>query len=338
MRLLITGSRGFVGGSVGRVATAAGHDVLGLARASQPDPNWPGHYAPADVAYADLAGTIRDFAPDAVVHCAGTASVGASLAAPMDDLRAAVLTWANLLDGVRRSGLKPLVIFPSSAAIYGNPQRLPVSEDAPAAPISPYGFHKAACELLAHEYATCFGLDVTVARVFSIYGPTQRRLLVWELTEQFLRQEPVVWLQGTGDESRDYLYVDDLAAAIVQLAAQRGRISGFERFNVASGKQVTTLELAERIRSLIAPETEIRCRGLLRPGDPRHWQADVTRLRALLPSWQYRSLIAGLADCLGFWRSNVRPVEAALERIGPISIPPGVTDRLPAAARKTPVA
>lgn len=307
MKILITGSRGFIGGSLGRFAAAAGHEVLGVARASQPEPTWPGAYAQADVAYADLAGVIKDFEPDAVFHGAGSASVGGSLAAPIDDLRAAVLTWANLLDSVRRSGNRPAVIFPSSAAVYGNPEHLPISEDAPASPISPYGFHKAACELLAREYAVCFGLRVTIGRVFSVYGPAQRRLLVWELTEQFLQGgEDQVWLQGTGDESRDYLYVDDLASAVLELAAAPRETAGFDVVNLASGQQISVMELAEQIRRMVAPHKSIRCRGMTRPGHPKQWQADVTRLHALAPNFKPRSLTAGLTECLRTWQPTNR--------------------------------
>src|SRR6476661_8566570 len=162
MRIIITGSRGFVGGSVGRLAVQRGHDVLGVSRAAQPAVDWPGAYVSADVVSADLSQTIRDFAPDAVFHASGTASVGASFSAPLADLRASLLSWANLLDSVRRSTLQPLLLFPSSAAVYGRPEQSPVKEDAAVRPISPYGFHKAACELLAWEYADCFGQRIIV--------------------------------------------------------------------------------------------------------------------------------------------------------------------------------
>ena len=145
MKILVTGSGGFVGGSFGRHAARAGHEVLGVGRASQPEVGWPSLHAQADVSSSDLAELIAAFRPDAVLHAAGAASVGASLARPLDDLRASVVTWANVLDSVRRSGARPLVVFPSSAAVYGDAASLPVAESAPARPISPYGFHKAAC-------------------------------------------------------------------------------------------------------------------------------------------------------------------------------------------------
>src|SRR5262249_48327157 len=152
---------------------------------------------------------IRDFAPDVLLHAAGTASVGGSLRAPFDDLRAALLTWANVLEGVRVSQHRPLLIFPSSAAVYGEVTELPVREDMPVQPISPYGFHKVMCELLAREYAECFDLSIVVCRLFSVFGVDQRRLLVWESFERLSDAEGPAWLEGTGEESRDYLAVED---------------------------------------------------------------------------------------------------------------------------------
>lgn len=318
MRILITGSRGFVGGSVGRYAARAGHAVVGVGRATQAEVGWPGAYVSADIVSSDLSGVVRDFAPDVVLHAAGTASVGASLAAPLDDLRAALLTWANTLESVRRSGLRPLLLYASSAAIYGNLATLPAREDAPARPISPYGFHKAACELLAHEYAECFALPVVVCRLFSLFGAAQRRLLIWELYRQFAdADEPVVRLQGTGAETRDYLHIDDVAAALLDIAAAQleetteggRRVETTERgrclvVNVASGEETSVLALAAQVGQLVAPGKEIRCRGLERTGDPRAWRADITRLRSLAPLWQPQPLAQSLAGCIAEWKRN----------------------------------
>ncbi|HLL73872.1 MAG TPA: NAD-dependent epimerase/dehydratase family protein [Pyrinomonadaceae bacterium] len=308
MKILVTGSNGFVGGSVGRAAARAGHELLGVARASQPARGWPGRFAQADALASDLSGIVRDFAPGAVFHCAGTASVAASFAAPLDDLRAAVLTFANLLEAVRRAAPEALVVFPSSAAVYGDPPRLPVGEETPARPISPYGFHKAACEMLAREYAECFGLRAAVCRLFSVFGPAQRRLLVWELFRQFAGPDDTVWLEGTGRETRDYLHADDAASALLAVAERLSDDPSAPRLttlNVASGVETSALELAERIRARVAPRKTIRCRNVARAGDPRAWRADVTRLRALAPGWQPRPLDEALASCVADWQREV---------------------------------
>jgi UDP-glucose 4-epimerase len=137
---------------------------------------------------SDLAPIINGFQLDLVVHCAGSASVRASFSSPLDDLRANVLTLANTLDAVRRSEVRPLVIFPSSAAVYGNPVNLPIREDDPCRPKSPYGFHKLAAENVVHEYITCHDVRVIICRIFSLIGERQRRLLLWDLYQQFVSE------------------------------------------------------------------------------------------------------------------------------------------------------
>jgi nucleoside-diphosphate-sugar epimerase len=305
VKILITGSRGFVGGSLGRFAARANHKLLGLSRATQAPADWPGEYLTTDVVSADLAPIIRDFQPDAIFHAAGTASVGASFEAPFDDLRAAVLSWVNLLDSARRSGSRPLIIFLSSAALYGQLESLPVKESAKAKPISPYGFHKAACELFAREYATCFGQRIIACRLFSLFGEQQRRLLVWELFQQLAGSQEVAWLQGTGNETRDYLYSDDVARAVVLLAEdQTAKMAEgtFDFFNVASGSETRVIDLARQIGNLVAPQKEIHCRGVHQHGHPERWQADITKLRSCLPDWNPTPLAEGLATCIAAWQ------------------------------------
>jgi UDP-glucose 4-epimerase len=260
-----------------------------------------------DTSANDLSEIIRDFVPDVVLHAAGTASVSSSLAEPLTDFRGAALLTASVLEAIRLADLKPLVVIPSSAAVYGNPASLPVSESAPIQPISPYGFHKAICELLAREYVENFGLNIIACRLFSVFGPLQHRLLVWELFQRLAGTETVAWLEGTGAESRDFLHIDDAAAALFQLldSIPNHRMSGhFDVVNVASGKETSVTDLAEHMRDLIAPAKKISCRGASRLGDPVRWCADISRLRALVPSWEPRPFTEGLADCLGVWQKE----------------------------------
>jgi UDP-glucose 4-epimerase len=301
VRVIVTGSRGFIGGSIGRLLAAAGHDVLGVGRASQAPPGWPGAYSQADVASADLSGLVGGFQPDAILHAAGPASVSASFATPQEDLRASLSTWSNLLESVRRAEGEPLAVFFSSAAVYGQPP-LPVGEARAADPISPYGFHKAACELVAREYAECFGQRILVCRLFSVFGPRQRRLLVWELYERLRGPGDTFWLEGTGRESRDYLHVRDVAAAVEGLLRGGGATDGgCSIVNVGRGEETTVSDLADGLRDLLAPEKSVRWRGHARRGDPERWCADTSRLRELVPGWTPQPLSLALRECTEAW-------------------------------------
>jgi UDP-glucose 4-epimerase len=304
VKILISGSRGFIGSSVGQFAASAGHEVFGLGRASQAVDGWKGQYRQTDVATADLSVVIREFKPDVIVHAAGTASVSASITSPLDDFRAATLTWANMLEGIRRSELNPVVIFPSSAAVYGVVKELPIKESIRQQPISPYGFHKASCELLAQEYAQCFGLRIVVGRLFSVFGPSQKRLLVWELYRQAAGDEPVISLQGTGEESRDYLHVDDVSTALLALSTGNFEAANPQLVNIGSGEEIKVIDLARRIRDLIAPQKEVVARGEMRPGDPDHWRADISRLRSLVRDWSPGPFAERLESCVRAWRER----------------------------------
>jgi UDP-glucose 4-epimerase len=299
MNVLITGCRGFVGGSVGRFAAQVGHTVLGIGLSSQPDDDWPGGYRQADVCNDDLTAIVQQFEPDIVLHAAGTASVSASIELPLADLRSALMTWANVLESVRKSRHCPLVLFPSSAAVYGNPVLLPVPERAEIAPISPYGFHKAACELLAREYADCFGLNIVVGRLFSVYGPRQRRLLLWELYRQAAAGGPEIVLRGTGDESRDYLHIDDIAAMLLHLASLE--LPGLTVINIASGEETNIRDLARLIARAVDVDCPITALGARQPGDPSRWRADISMLESLGPP-RPQSLADGIAACVRAWQ------------------------------------
>jgi UDP-glucose 4-epimerase len=307
LRILITGSRGFVGGTIGRLAAQAGHKVLGIGRSSQPEVYWPGSHAQADVSQADLCSLVHEFMPDVVLHAAGSASVGSSFADPAGDFRAALGTWSNVLDAVRRSGRRPLLVFPSSAAVYGNPSQVPVREDARLEPISPYGFHKAACEWIGREYATCFGLRILVCRLFSVFGARQRRLLAWELYSQIAGPAREVWLDGTGEETRDYLAIEDVASAMLKLTevfTDETDAEVFRIINIGRGEEINVLQLARLVCELTGEDKKVRCRGQARAGDPSRWCADTSLLAQFLPSWQPVPLRESLAGCISAWKQG----------------------------------
>jgi UDP-glucose 4-epimerase len=274
--------------------------VLGISRSSQPAPDWPGSHVRADCLHTDLSGPFRTWRPEVVLHAAGSASVGDSLSDPLEDLRALAMTLGNTLDGIRRAGIVPVLLLPSSAAVYGNPATLPVAESGAVAPISPYGFHKAACEILGREAAELMGLRVVLCRFFSVYGARQRRLLIWEVYQQLAGEAPVVELQGTGSETRDFLHIDDASDAMLTLAQHARR--GATVVNVASGTEVSVSQLVEEMKRLMERDKMLMCHGSPRPGDPRHWGADITRLRGLVPGWKPKPLEEGLAETIQEWR------------------------------------
>ena len=153
----------------------------------------------------------------------------------------------------------------------------------------------------------CFGLNVVLCRLFSVFGEWQRRLLVWDLYAQFAGSEPVVWLEGTGEEVRDYLHVDDVASAMLALGGDRTsppRNGTCRIVNVGSGEQIAVSELAGHLRDITGSSKAIRYRKRCRPGDPLRWCADVSYLRALVSGWRPRPFLPTLRACVEAWEAQ----------------------------------
>lgn len=301
-KILVTGARGFLGSTVGRVAAEQDWAVFGLGRASQPPFGWAGDYAQRDVGSCDLQEVIDQLQPEVVFHGAGSASVGQSFNSPIEDFRASVFTFASLLDAVRRSTAKPLVIFPSSAAVYGQPKSLPVAETHACDPISPYGVHKRQGELSAESYCRHFGVSVVNCRIFSVFGPLQKRLLVWELFQQVRSTASEIALKGTGSETRDYLFADDLALAMLHLAEKHAKgKTGLHTYNMGRGEEVSVLQLLEMLQDLLGMEKVVKPADATPGGDPARWLASVEKLQSALPDFRARSLRDGLEATLREW-------------------------------------
>ena len=192
----------------------------------------------------------------------------------------------------------------SSAAVYGNPTSFPVSEDAKRKPISPYGIHKVLSEDLAEYYYRLHQINTCSLRIFSIFGPDQRKLLFWDLFQKTQKVKGnSIELFGTGGETRDYIFIDDFITAlenVIECAEFRG-----EKLNVASGKSVTIKQAAKEFLNLIRPDLEPVFSGHGKAGDPARWQADIGALISLGYSSTF-SFADGLVKTLdGFRMSSI---------------------------------
>ena len=309
MKVLVTGCHGFVGSSMVRYALSRGHQVLGVAQSKRGEPIEGMAFTHCALDHPEFITAVNGYATDVVVHAAGSASVGRSFQQPREDFLKAVETWGAVLEAVRKSDVDPLVIFPSSASVYGNPTLLPVTEGASLRPISPYGFHKVICEQLAQEYAQCFGLNVVTARLFSTIGPAQQRLLVWELFRQAIDDNPYLTIQGTGTETRDFLHIDDICRYFLGIAERQPK--GFWAVNIASGVSTSVRTMAEIVTRLVGNQKAIVTLNRELPGDPKHWQADTSLLLDLVP-YQPGEITKGLEHCVAHWSADVTRTAGAL--------------------------
>jgi UDP-glucose 4-epimerase len=282
-RILVTGAGGFLGSHICHYFSRKGHTIAALDRV--PVPSETGSVFPTlSTVYAmDLPddafpGVIATFRPDLLIHCAGSASVPYSMQEPYEDFQQAAGVTAFILETLRNYMPSCHFIFLSSAAVYGNPTILPVREETPCRPISPYGYHKYICETLCREYESIYSVRSAVLRIFSAYGEHLRKQVIFDLCGKF--SDPSVKrveLFGTGDETRDFIHAADIAQAAGRILTAKA--SGV--FNVASGVQTRISKVAEIIKQCFQSDKEIVYSGSTRPGDPLCWQADISQLSSL---------------------------------------------------------
>lgn len=215
--------------------------------------------------------------PEVCLHCAGSASVARSFEDPWGDWEANVAGTGRLIEVWRQHVPRGVFVFLSSAAVYGNPRRLPIREGDPAEPISPYGRHKLAAEHILGFYRDQFRISVRIARIFSAYGPGLDRQVVHEIVAK-VRQGDDLGLQGSGSETRDFIHIEDLTQALLRIALA-SRCPPI--VNVASGQATSIRNLASTAAQLSPRRISVRFNGKVRPGDPRFWKADISRLSRL---------------------------------------------------------
>jgi UDP-glucose 4-epimerase len=230
--------------------------------------------------HADFAHLLAAERPDLCVNAAGRASVPASMVEPVADFEGSAFLTMRILDDIRRHSPATAFIHLSSAAVYGEPRSLPITESAEIAPISPYGWHKRLSEMVVEEFAQQFRLRAASLRIFSAYGPRLHRQVVWDLAKRALANpgQPLT-VQGQAEDSRDFVHGDDVALAI-DAVASKGRLQG-ESYNLAAGAETRIADLAAMILKAAGEPAEVRFDAERRPGNPSRWHADVARLRSL---------------------------------------------------------
>jgi dTDP-glucose 4,6-dehydratase/UDP-glucose 4-epimerase len=277
MKILIIGSKGFIGihainyFSQLHQADCWGCDVVTDYAAK--------NYFLLDSSNSDFNELFESVSFDVCINCSGAASVPDSLKSPLRDFSLNTYNVVKILDAIRKHKPECKFINLSSAAVYGNPKRLPIKESDNPDPVSPYGLHKLFSEKLCIEYNSFFNLQTCSIRIFSAYGPGLKKQLLWDVSQKALLPGNELILFGSGNETRDFVYIDDIMLAI-KLIIEKGTFNG-DVYNLANGNEVLIKEIAALLLLELNCKKEIKFTGDVRVGDPQNWKADISKIKQL---------------------------------------------------------
>lgn len=296
MKIVILGSEGFIGRHLVHYYTEQKWDVTGCDLVETKSGEYT--YFKVSLLSNDLDRLFEGKSFDVCINAAGSGNVGYSINFPLSDFESNVYAVTKVLDSLRVNNLSCIYVHISSAAVYGNPVKLPVHEEDMVNPLSPYGWHKWMSELLCKEYTRLFGLKTVILRPFSVYGPGLRKQLLWELHQKYIRAKDMIELWGTGRESRDFIYIKDLVIA-TDIVLKRGNHSG-EVYNIATGYETTIQDIALELLSCHDRKMKLNFNQQVKPGDPLNWRADISRLEQLgfQPSFSLETGIRQVANWL----------------------------------------
>jgi UDP-glucose 4-epimerase len=273
MKVIIIGSKGFIGQHLFIHFQKKGYDVWGADVVV--DYVNTERYFLIDASNSDYSSVFQNLIYDVCINCSGAASVPESLKNPLRDYYLNTVNVFKILEAIRKFQPDCRFINLSSAAVYGNPRHLPVKELASPNPLSPYGIHKLQAEQICKEFYEFYNLKTCSLRIFSAYGIGLQKQLFWDLYKKAKTGMPFT-LYGTGNESRDFIYVSDLAKAI-ELVAE---FSSFKDdvINIANGQEIMIRDAVSIFFSFFESDITYSFTGGIREGDPANWVADISKL------------------------------------------------------------
>ena len=278
MKALVTGVAGFIGSNIARRLLADGHDVVGvdaltdyydpqikrsnLRRAD--DPRF--RFVEGDLNTLDLASLLAD--TEVVFHEAGQPGVRSSWGRDFGRYASDnICATQRLLEEARQSGSLRRFVYASSSSVYGNAERYPTEETDRPQPVSPYGVTKLAAEHLCSLYAHNYGLPTVSLRYFTVYGPGQRPDMAFTRFCRWVHAGSPIQLYGTGEQIRDFTYVDDVVEANLRVGdADTAQVPAGAVYNVAGGSSVSMNEVLELLGTISGKEVRVE-RSAAVPGD-----------------------------------------------------------------------
>lgn len=317
--VLVTGGAGYIGSVVARAFKTHDPSMCVAVIDYQPnDHTKHGIDFYADCNYASDQGLhlIDFFQPDIIVHCAGTSLVGPSLKQPYTYYHNNVENTLKLLNLFSHRKKKPIILFSSSASVYGEPEHIPVDEDHRLSPISPYGNTKLVIEYMLQDFYKAYGISSCAFRYFNaagaIPGPNPLGQLpgathiIAQALEASINRRPFV-INGfdydtiDGTCTRDYVHVWDIATAHVEMVNYIKSNPGHHKFNLGSGIGYTNMQIASYIKEKYGLDIK---HGPRRDGDPAILIADSKSIQQTIPIDFAQSTLSSVIDSAYEWYKN----------------------------------
>ena len=309
MRVLVTGGAGFIGSHVVDRLLGVGHDVHvvdDLSTGRREFVNRAARFHRVDIRSRRLPRLLASWRPDAIVHAAAQASVSRSVADPDFDASVNILGTLGLMRACGAAGARAFLYISTGGAAYGDTSVVPTPEDHPLVPASPYGVSKTSGE----RYIECYGplLDVRtlVLRLANVYGPRQNPHgeagVVAIFADRLLRGEPCV-INGDGEQTRDFVYVEDVAEAVVR-GLERMDATGV--INIGTGVETTVNAIYARL-ARAAGVTRPATHGPAKPGEQRRSALAAGRASRVLGWTTATTLDEGLERTLQSFKTSAVP-------------------------------
>ena len=302
MKVLVTGGCGFIGSHIVDGLVAAGHTVAvadNLSTGNIENLNVSAKFYQVDIKSEEFRAAVEEFAPEVIYHEAAQIDIQKSIRDSAFDAETNVVGTVKVLEAVRDFGVKK-IIYASSAAVYGNPEYLPVDENHPKTPMSFYGISKFTPEYYIKTFSDMYGFKYTILRYANVFGvrqdPKGEGGVVSIFTDKLLHGEtPIIF--GDGEQTRDFIYVGDIAGANLAALTKGDN----EIINVSNCKKTTVNELVE---SMSDGKVRAEYREA-RAGDILHSYLDNTKLRTVLGYEPKYSLPEGVKLTMDYYRKKL---------------------------------
>lgn len=304
MKILVTGGAGFIGSHITKLLLDMGHQVIVYDNLSK------GYLKLVDQRAEFIEGNISDTdmltqalnGVDSVIHMAGYIEIPLSVKEPINFAENNVMGSIHLLEAMVQAGVTKL-IFSSTAAVYGDPSKLPLTEQEPLSATNPYAASKIAVEAFLSSYHTLHKMDVTILRYFNPYGPNELHKPETHAIPNFIesalndKELPLYW---GGEQVRDFIYVEDLSLAHTAVLD----LEGFNIFNVGTEEGVEIKKVVDTISKILGKELQVKDLGE-RPGDvPANYAS--SKLLEKTTGWRAKyTLEEGLEKTIEWVKNNL---------------------------------